>query len=69
MMYIYTYIYLDMGLFTEHDGQDASPVPPLRSEDVTKTLIGQMKGIQGHCNSCYMDAALFRLGHASVLEQ
>lgn len=36
-------------------------VPPIRTEDVSKLLIGQMKGIQGHCNSCYMDSALFRL--------
>ncbi|KAG7326262.1 hypothetical protein KOW79_009663 [Hemibagrus wyckioides] len=55
--------------YFEHDGQDASPVPPLRSEDVMKTLIGQMKGIQGHCNSCYMDAALFSLfSCSSVLD-
>lgn len=36
-------------------------VPPIRTEDVSKQLIGRMKGIQGHCNSCYMDSALFRL--------
>lgn len=36
-------------------------VPPIRTEDVSKRLIGKMKGIQGHCNSCYMDSALFRL--------
>lgn len=36
-------------------------VPPIRTEDVSNRLIGQMKGIQGHCNSCYMDSALFRL--------
>lgn len=37
-------------------------VPPVTSEQVDQVLIGRMKGIQGHCNSCYMDAALFRSG-------
>lgn len=37
-------------------------VPPVTSDQVGHVLIGQMKGIQGHCNSCYMDAALFRSG-------
>lgn len=37
-------------------------VPPVTTEQVDRILIGQMKGIQGHCNSCYMDAALFRSG-------
>ncbi|XP_047669331.1 ubiquitin carboxyl-terminal hydrolase CYLD isoform X2 [Tachysurus fulvidraco] len=55
--------------FLEHDGQDVSAVPPLRSEDVMKVLAGQMKGIQGHCNSCYMDASLFSLfSCSSVLD-
>ncbi|XP_067146201.1 ubiquitin carboxyl-terminal hydrolase CYLD-like isoform X3 [Apteryx mantelli] len=35
--------------------------PPLRNEAAVRVLRGQMKGIQGHCNSCYMDAALFSL--------
>lgn len=34
--------------------------PPLRDEAAVRVLKGRMKGIQGHCNSCYMDAALFR---------
>ncbi|XP_053709343.1 ubiquitin carboxyl-terminal hydrolase CYLD [Synchiropus splendidus] len=37
------------------------PVPPVSTEQVDHILVGQMKGIQGHCNSCYMDAALFSL--------
>lgn len=53
-----------MGVFTDHEEQDLSAVPPLRSEDVMTVLIGRMKGIQGHCNSCYMDSALFRFGPA-----
>ena len=34
----------------------------ISTEKVDQILIGRMKGIQGHCNSCYMDAALFRSG-------
>lgn len=37
-------------------------VPPISTEQVHQVLIGRMKGIQGHCNSCYMDAALFGSG-------
>lgn len=48
-------------------------VPPVPTEQVDRILIGRMKGIQGHCNSCYMDAALFRsvgdLTEARTLEQ
>ncbi|KAM9308477.1 uncharacterized protein PAF06_012686 [Gastrophryne carolinensis] len=36
-------------------------VPPLQGSDAVDILLGDMKGIQGHCNSCYMDAALFSL--------
>lgn len=41
--------------------EEQDNVPPIRTEDVSNRLIGKMKGIQGHCNSCYMDSALFRL--------
>lgn len=46
-------------------GQEVLPespesFPPLRNEAAVRVLQGRMKGIQGHCNSCYMDAALFR---------
>uniref|UniRef100_A0A1A8KT35 Ubiquitin carboxyl-terminal hydrolase CYLD n=1 Tax=Nothobranchius kuhntae TaxID=321403 RepID=A0A1A8KT35_NOTKU len=37
------------------------PVPPITSEQIQPLLIGRMRGIQGHCNSCYMDSALFSL--------
>ncbi|XP_074525202.1 ubiquitin carboxyl-terminal hydrolase CYLD [Halichoeres trimaculatus] len=44
-------------------------VPPVSTEQVNQILIGRMKGIQGHCNSCYMDAALFSLfSCSSVLD-
>uniref|UniRef100_A0A8C9R0Y3 ubiquitinyl hydrolase 1 n=1 Tax=Scleropages formosus TaxID=113540 RepID=A0A8C9R0Y3_SCLFO len=42
-------------------------VAPLTSDKVLKMLMGDMKGIQGHCNSCYMDSALFRSGHRALL--
>ncbi|NXU79508.1 CYLD hydrolase, partial [Oreotrochilus melanogaster] len=35
--------------------------PPLRNEAAVQVLQGRMKGIQGHCNSCYIDVALFSL--------
>ncbi|KAM9365577.1 ubiquitin carboxyl-terminal hydrolase CYLD isoform 2-T2 [Pholidichthys leucotaenia] len=53
------------------DGTTGNPetVPPVSTEQVKELLIGRMKGIQGHCNSCYMDAALFGLfSCSSVLD-
>ncbi|CAB1323981.1 unnamed protein product [Coregonus sp. 'balchen'] len=39
------------------------------SANVERMLIGRMKGIQGHINSCYMDSALFSLfSCSSVLD-
>ncbi|XP_028591858.2 ubiquitin carboxyl-terminal hydrolase CYLD-like [Podarcis muralis] len=50
---------------TELSGLDAPAVlsnsPPLRDAVAVNVLEGRMRGIQGHCNSCYMDAALFSL--------
>ncbi|XP_026699448.1 ubiquitin carboxyl-terminal hydrolase CYLD-like isoform X2 [Athene cunicularia] len=50
----------------DYRGQEVLPqapdsFPPLRNEAAVHVLRGRMKGIQGHCNSCYMDAALFSL--------
>lgn len=42
-------------------------VPPPRSEDAVRILQGRMRGIQGHCNSCYMDSALFSLFSCSMV--
>ncbi|ETE61821.1 Ubiquitin carboxyl-terminal hydrolase CYLD, partial [Ophiophagus hannah] len=42
-------------------GIELSNSPPLRAEVAVNVLRGRMRGIQGHCNSCYMDAALFSL--------
>ncbi|KAJ8389015.1 hypothetical protein AAFF_G00124120 [Aldrovandia affinis] len=58
---------------TERNGALSTVVPdrvaPLRSEQVLQVLVGEMKGIQGHCNSCYMDSALFSLfSCSSVLD-
>ncbi|CAJ1059422.1 ubiquitin carboxyl-terminal hydrolase CYLD-like [Xyrichtys novacula] len=54
----------------ERDTQKSEiPIPPISTEQVNQILIGRMKGIQGHCNSCYMDAALFSLfSCSSVLD-
>ncbi|XP_059416220.1 ubiquitin carboxyl-terminal hydrolase CYLD-like isoform X2 [Carassius carassius] len=49
--------------------EEQENVPPIRTEDVSKRLIGKKKGIQGHCNSCYMDSALFSVfSCSSVLD-
>ncbi|XP_073708564.1 ubiquitin carboxyl-terminal hydrolase CYLD [Garra rufa] len=49
--------------------EEQENVPPIRTEDVSKRLIGRMRGIQGHCNSCYMDSALFSVfSCSSVLD-
>lgn len=54
---------------TEQSMGTLDTVPPLSTEQVDQFLIGRMKGIQGHCNSCYMDAALFSLfSCSSVLD-
>lgn len=53
----------------DHDAGQLETVAPISTEQVNKMLIGRMKGIQGHCNSCYMDAALFSLfSCSSVLD-
>ncbi|XP_064865251.1 ubiquitin carboxyl-terminal hydrolase CYLD isoform X1 [Oncorhynchus nerka] len=47
----------------------ALPSSPIASDQVERMLIGRMKGIQGHINSCYMDSALFSLfSCSSVLD-
>ncbi|XP_052455629.1 ubiquitin carboxyl-terminal hydrolase CYLD [Carassius gibelio] len=58
---------------SDHNGaivyEEQENVPPIRTEDVSKRLIGKKKGIQGHCNSCYMDSALFSVfSCSSVLD-
>ncbi|KTG43751.1 hypothetical protein cypCar_00021283 [Cyprinus carpio] len=41
-------------------------IPPVAEPDVLSHLIGRMRGIQGHFNSCYLDATLFSLFTSSV---
>ncbi|XP_029133168.2 ubiquitin carboxyl-terminal hydrolase CYLD [Labrus bergylta] len=48
--------------FEDSDG-DAPPVP---ESEVLSLLVGKMKGIQGHINSCYLDATLFSLFTSAV---
>lgn len=53
----------------EHSTGKLETVPPISTDQVKQILIGRMRGIQGHCNSCYMDAALFSLfSCSSVLD-
>ncbi|KAM9329589.1 uncharacterized protein PAF06_004280 [Gastrophryne carolinensis] len=33
--------------------------PPLTEKEASECLLGWRRGIQGHCNSCYLDATLF----------
>ncbi|XP_018123786.2 ubiquitin carboxyl-terminal hydrolase CYLD [Xenopus laevis] len=42
-------------------------IPPPQGARAVDILEGRMKGIQGHCNSCYMDAALFSLFSCSSI--
>ncbi|XP_042614336.1 ubiquitin carboxyl-terminal hydrolase CYLD-like isoform X2 [Cyprinus carpio] len=58
---------------SDHNGaivyEEQENVPPIKTEDVSKRLIGKRKGIQGHYNSCYMDSALFSVfSCSSVLD-
>ncbi|XP_041834546.1 ubiquitin carboxyl-terminal hydrolase CYLD isoform X2 [Melanotaenia boesemani] len=47
----------------EDSGEDAPPVP---ETEALPLLVGRMKGIQGHINSCYLDATLFSLFSSSA---
>ncbi|XP_028854767.1 ubiquitin carboxyl-terminal hydrolase CYLD [Denticeps clupeoides] len=47
----------------EEDGEN---VPPLSESEARAMLEGKMKGIQGHFNSCYLDATLFSLFSTSM---
>ncbi|CAN9512488.1 unnamed protein product [Ophioblennius macclurei] len=40
--------------------------PPVSESEALSLLVGRMKGIQGHFNSCYLDATLFSLFSTSV---
>ncbi|XP_014826950.1 PREDICTED: ubiquitin carboxyl-terminal hydrolase CYLD-like [Poecilia mexicana] len=47
----------------EESEEDAPPVP---ESEAASLFVGKMKGIQGHINSCYLDATLFSLFSSSV---
>ncbi|KAL8181532.1 UNVERIFIED_CONTAM: hypothetical protein K2H54_005348 [Gekko kuhli] len=54
--------FLESAKFSGLDSLEVqSNSPPLRDDLAVHVLRGRMRGIQGHCNSCYMDAALFSL--------
>ncbi|XP_062402017.1 ubiquitin carboxyl-terminal hydrolase CYLD isoform X2 [Sardina pilchardus] len=50
----------------EEDEGEEEDVPPLTESEVLRVLEGKMKGIQGHFNSCYLDATLFSLFSSSM---
>lgn len=50
----------------EENEEDEQDVPPLTEAQVLSVLEGKMRGIQGHFNSCYLDATLFSLFSAST---
>lgn len=41
-------------------------VPPIPESEALSLLVGRMRGIQGHINSCYLDATLFSLFSSSL---
>ncbi|TNN52518.1 Ubiquitin carboxyl-terminal hydrolase CYLD [Liparis tanakae] len=47
----------------EESEEDAPPIP---ESEALSLLVGRMKGIQGHINSCYLDATLLSLFSTSV---
>ncbi|XP_041673074.1 ubiquitin carboxyl-terminal hydrolase CYLD [Cheilinus undulatus] len=47
----------------EDSEEDAPPIPESKALTL---LVGKMKGIQGHINSCYLDATLFSLFSSAV---
>ncbi|KAG8007418.1 Glutathione hydrolase 7 [Nibea albiflora] len=44
----------------------AEDAPPILESEALSLLVGRMKGIQGHINSCYLDATLFSLFSSAV---
>ncbi|XP_015268204.1 PREDICTED: ubiquitin carboxyl-terminal hydrolase CYLD-like [Gekko japonicus] len=49
---------LDFHVYASAKVEEDTPPPPLGDRDI-EHLLGWKKGIQGHCNSCYLDATLF----------
>ncbi|KAJ8259171.1 hypothetical protein COCON_G00181830 [Conger conger] len=46
--------------------EEVDDAPPIPESEVLSLLEGRMKGIQGHFNSCYLDATLFSLFSSSM---
>lgn len=46
--------------------EDSDNVPPVGEPEILSRLVGRMRGIQGHFNSCYLDATLFSLFTSSI---
>ncbi|XP_060636100.2 ubiquitin carboxyl-terminal hydrolase CYLD-like [Anolis sagrei] len=49
---------LDFRVYASARVEEDTPPPPL-GDEAMEHLSGWKKGIQGHCNSCYLDATLF----------
>ncbi|KAJ7313045.1 hypothetical protein JRQ81_004310 [Phrynocephalus forsythii] len=59
---------LDFRVYASERVEKDTPPPPLGNEGRDR-LSGWKKGIQGHCNSCYLDATLFCMfSFTSVLD-
>ncbi|KAJ8361297.1 hypothetical protein SKAU_G00178220 [Synaphobranchus kaupii] len=48
------------------DEEGVEDAPPIPESEALSLLEGRMKGIQGHYNSCYLDATLFSLFSSSM---
>lgn len=44
-----------------HNSMMRDTVPPIYVKDNLEKLCGKYRGIQGHHNSCYLDATLFSM--------
>ncbi|XP_039214294.1 ubiquitin carboxyl-terminal hydrolase CYLD-like [Crotalus tigris] len=59
---------LDFRVYASVKVEEDTPPPPLGNQGL-ELLSGWKKGIQGHCNSCYLDATLFCMfSFTSVLD-
>uniref|UniRef100_A0A670ZKP8 Ubiquitin carboxyl-terminal hydrolase CYLD n=1 Tax=Pseudonaja textilis TaxID=8673 RepID=A0A670ZKP8_PSETE len=59
---------LDFRVYASAKVEEDTPPPPLGNQGL-ELLSGWKKGIQGHCNSCYLDATLFCMfSFTSVLD-
>lgn len=59
-MNICVFVFASVPLFEESSEEEEEDAPPVLESEALSLLVGRMKGIQGHVNSCYLDATLFR---------